>query len=288
MAKGWHGESYRHSLAARGIPTGNFKNIKNEPEPKILADLLILRDRTPMGDSKYHNRMIFNAIEKMGGGEEIGWREYESLRYFIDDLFERKLLSYEDILIIEEIFHGEIGAPLHGWNLSDVDTSSIKYTSFHIVDENGDDIAEMRMWLLDEEGKVPDWDDDEVYDDRKEFLEQVEFVDIEEEWFSDEIEDMPVVDFMRQALPFILKLGRDEGFGLEYSPLLIGGYDEELDALMGSYNFDIVDKRHLGENDYSVRYRYDYRAENPKYIIHTPDGDIPVGDIGILFGDRKE
>lgn len=274
--KGWHNESYRHSLAARGVKTGNFRNIKGEPRSKILADLMILRDRTPVGDSFYHNSRIFSAIEKMRDGHEITWEEYSSLRYFVDDLREKGLLSDEDISIIEQTFANELGVPLHGWDLEYVDTGNIKYTSFRVVDENGEDMAEMKMWFLNEHGDIPDWEDNEP--DHDLFLDELEFADLEEEWFSEKAESMSLVDFMRQALPFIYKLTRDEGVGLEWSPLLVGGYDDDLDALMESYGFITTDKKHLYDDKYSVRYVYDYRATHPKYVITSPDGvSTPYG-----------
>jgi len=266
--RGWHNDPYRHSLAARGVTTGNFQRIRGDPRTKIVADLLILRDKSPFGDDRYHNRRIFEALEKLRDGIGLTWDEYSSLRLFVEDLHNNGHLGYDDILMIEETFHDLIGAPLHGWNLSDIERGKYSHSEFFIEDEKGDRIAEMSMHFLDPyTGEVPDWDDDDVYNNRKEFLEEMEQAELDFEWISDDM-NVSTNEFMRRALPVIMKFAADEGVGLQYSEWSETGHDPELDAVMGGFDFDILYKKvhdHNGRKNYITRYNWDYRAFNPKY-----------------------
>jgi len=248
------------------VPTGNFQRIYGDPRTKILADLLILRGKSHFGDDRYHNRRIFEGLEKLRDGEELNWDEYESLRLFVEDLQNNGHLSYEDILKIEEIFHEQIGAPLHGWRLYVYERGKIDHSEFGILDEVGGEIARMSMWFLDPDtGEVPDWDDDDVYANRKEFLEGVEMALLDFECIDDD-EAISESNFIRRSLPFIQKFASDEGVGLKYDHLSINKFDPEFDAIMGSYGFDIT-KKHFTGNTYMTDYVWDYRKFNPKYTI---------------------
>lgn len=271
MTKGWHGEPYRHSLASRGVSTGNFYRIRGDPRQKIVADLLILRDRSDYANDRYHHRRIFESLEKLRDGEELTWNEYSSFRLYIENLHDKGQLHMDDIFIIEETFYDLIGAPLHGWDLADIERGKIHHSEFNVVDENSNPIASMSMWFLDPDtGEIPDWDDDVVYARRKDFLEEMEQAELDLEWASDELEGMSTANFMRRALPVIMKFSADEGVGLQYSEWSDTGYDPDLDAVMGGFDFDIRYKKvkdHNGKKNYITRYSWDYRAFNPKYTV---------------------
>ena len=268
MSKGWHNDPYRHSLAARGVSTGNFDRIRGDPRTKIVADLLILRDKSSFGNDRYHNRRIFEALEKLRDGMELTWDEYSSLRLFVEDLHNNGHLSYDDILMIEETFHDLIGAPLHGWNLSDIERGKIHHSEFYIVDESSNRIAQMSIWFLDPDtGEVPDWDDDEVYARRKEFLAEMEQAELDFEWASDELDGISTADFMRRSLPVVMKFAADEGVGLQYAEWSEVGYDPDLDVVMGGFDFDIKYRKvndHNGRKNYITRYSWDW---HPSTII---------------------
>lgn len=271
MSRGWHGDPYRHSLASRGVPTGNFYRIRGDPRQKIVADLMILRDRSDYANDRYHHRRIFNSLEKLRDGEELDWNEYSSFRLYIENLHDIGQLHMDDILIIEENFGDLIGAPLHGWDLADIERGKIHHSEFGIVDERFNHIARMSMWFLDPDtGEVPDWDDDEVYARRKDFLEEMDMALLDFEWINEDL-DVSGTDFMRRALPVIMKFAADEGVGLRYDDISYGGFDPELDAVMGGFDFDITSKKvvepskYQKETHYSTDYVWDYRKFNPKY-----------------------
>lgn len=271
--RGWHGESYRHSLAARGIPTGNFYRIRGDPRQKIVADLMILRDKSDYANDRYLHRRIFDSLENLRDGEEITWDGYLSLRLFIKNLHDKGHLHMDDILIIEENFGDLIGAPLHGWNLADIERGKIHHSEFRVVDENYQHIAHMSMWFLDPDtGEVPDWDDDEVYAGRKDFLEEMDMALLDFEWIDEDL-DISTPGFMRSSLPVIMKFAADEGVGLKYDEISHVGFDPELDAIMGGFGFDVVSKKvvepskYQKETHYLTDYSWDYRAFNPKYTM---------------------
>ena len=273
MTRGWHGEPYRHSLAARGLSTGNFYRIKGDPRQKIVADLLILRDRSDYANDRYHNRRIFESLEKLRDGVELSWDEYSSLRLFVENLHDLGQLHMDDIFIIEENFGDLIGAPLHGWGVEIIDRGNIKHSEFHVVDENSEHIATMTIWFLDPDtGEVPDWDDDDVYARRKDFLEEMDMALLDFEWIDEDL-DVSSVDFMRRALPVIMKFAADEGVGLKYDDLSHDGFDPELDAVMGGFGFDVTSKKVVEPDKYQKEARYltdyvwDYRKFNPKYTV---------------------
>lgn len=295
MSKGWHGEHYRHSLAARGVLTrfpiqGREEDIKRD----VLYAILSLRDQSSYADSRFHTNNIYRATQVMKGegepndtigpGNEMNWNLYTSLRLLVEDLEQKGLLSFDDILTIEKYFNDELGAPLHGWNLADIERGKTSHSEFYIVDENNNYIAQMSMWFLDPfSGEVPDWDDEEVYGARKEFLMDVEMADLEEEWISVDLGDMSDATFMRRALPFITKFARDEGIGLEYGTISYDEFDRELDEVMGAYHFDIGPRKvnepdkYNDQTTYVTRYSWKYRDYYPKVVVHTPEGDVPFG-----------
>jgi hypothetical protein len=209
MTKGWHYESGRHSLAARGIPTSHvIKKLMNAP----------FRYGLYLDSAFEHIRLK---------DQEMSMSEYYAFKNFVIDMKEQGKITDLEIASIDREYGHIIGVPLlTDWGLQITEEGRLEGTTFEIHEDHKE-VAEGKIIFLDITGEAIDWSDEKVYENRDTVLASIENADLEFEWTGTDY-DRNRYEFLKNSMPFILKLARAEGVNLEFSELFS---DKEIQLL---------------------------------------------------------